>query len=130
MNAAHIIGNLTHDPQLRTVNTQNGQQSVCDLDVAVNRTVRGKKITDYFRATCWGKQAENACKYLSRGRKVAISGPVTARPYMGNDGKPRASLEITPDELEYLGGRNDAGGAPSEDDGFVPVDDEELPWNG
>lgn len=127
MNAAHIIGNLTHDPQLRTVNTQNGQQSVCDLDVAVNRTVRGKKITDYFRATCWGKQAENACKYLSRGRKVAISGPVTARPYMGNDGKPKASLEIAPDELEYLGGRNDAGGAPPEDN-FVPVDDEELPW--
>ena len=127
MNAAHIIGNLTHDPQLRMVNTQNGQQSVCDLDVAVNRTVRGKKITDYFRATCWGKQAENACKYLSRGRKVAISGPVTARPYMGNDGKPRASLEITPDELEYLGGRSDASGAPPDDD-FVPVDDEELPW--
>lgn len=127
MNALHIIGNLTKDPELRTANTRNGEMTVCDLDIAVNRVVKGRKITDYFRATCWGKQAENAAKYLTRGRKVAVSGPVSARPYMGNDGKPRASLEIQPDELEYLGGRNEAGGAPP-DDGFVPVDDEELPW--
>ncbi len=133
MNALHIIGNLTKDPELRTANTRNGEMTVCDLDIAVNRVVKGRKITDYFRATCWGKQAENAAKYLTRGRKVAVSGPVSARPYMGNDGKPKASLEIVPNELEYLGGSRpdsteEAPPAP-ENDGFIPVyDEEELPF--
>lgn len=131
MNETHIIGNLTADPRLRTVSTANGEQKVCDFTVAVNRVAHGKTYTDFFRVTCWSRQAENAAKYLKKGRKVAVTGPVTARAYEGNDGKPRASLEIPAEKIEYLGGKpgtENAGDQQATDDGFVSADDEELPF--
>ena len=135
MNTLTIIGNLTADPTIRTVNGANGQSTVCNLTVAVNRYKRGQKVTDFFRITLWNQQAENAMKYLSKGRQVAVTGPVTARPYMGDDGKARCSLEIQDvEKLEYLGGKpdNTAQAAPGayQDDGYMPVGDEDLPWNG
>lgn len=132
MNDLTIIGNLTNNPSSRIVNTQSGQQTVCDFTVAVNRVVRGQKITDYFRVSCWNKQAENAMKYLTKGSKVAVKGAVTARAYAGNDGTPRASLEVIPDKIEYLSAKQSTDGGqevpPAPEDGFIPVNDEELPF--
>lgn len=108
MNTLHIIGNLTADPEIRTVMGKNGENTVCNLNVAVNRYVNGQTTVEYFRATLWNKQAENAAKYLRKGRKVAISGPVEGRAYADRDGKPRYSLEIRDvREIEYLGGRQE-----------------------
>ena len=110
MNKTIIIGNLTGNPEGRIVNTSNGSRNVCNFTVAANRSVQGQKITDFFRVSCWGKRADNAMKYLSKGSKVAVTGPVTARAYLGNDGQPRASLEIqAPEEIEYLGIKRDNG---------------------
>ncbi len=132
MNTLHIIGNLTANPKSRVVNTANGTSTVCDFTVATNRYVKGKKVAEYFRVTLWERAADNAMKYLTKGRKVAVTGPVEGRPYMGNDGKPRVSMEIRQvKEIEYLSSRAEDEGdqeAPPPDDGFVPVDDEELPF--
>jgi len=132
MNRLTIIGNLTHNPESRVANTQNGAKTVCNFTVAVNRVVRGQKITEYFRVSCWEKQADNAMKYLAKGRKVAVTGPVTGRAYMGSDGQPKASLEIQrPEEIEYLSGRPEGGQeaeAAPPDDGYMPVDDGEIPF--
>lgn len=69
-------------------------------------------------------------KYLAKGLKVAVTGPVTGRAYMGSDGQPKASLEIQrPEEIEYLSGRPEGGQeaeAAPPDDSFVPVDDAEI----
>ena len=93
--------------------------------------MKGKKVAEYFRVTLWERAADNAMKYLTKGRKVAVTGPVEGRPYMGNDGQPRVSMEIRQvKEIEYLSSRAEDEGdqeAPP-DDGFVPVDDEELPF--
>lgn len=132
MNTLHIIGNLTANPKSRVVNTANGTSTVCDFTVATNRYVKGKKVAEYFRVTLWERAAENAMKYLTKGRKVAVTGPVEGRTYMGNDGQPRVSMEIRQvKEIEYLSSRAEDEGdqeAPPPDDGFVPVDDEELPF--
>lgn len=132
MNRLTIIGNLTHNPESRVVDTQNGAKTVCNFTVAVNRVVRGQKITEYFRVSCWEKQADNAMKYLAKGRKVAVTGPITGRAYMGSDGQPKVSLEIQrPEEIEYLSGRTDGGQeaeAVPPEDGFVPMDDAEIPF--
>lgn len=114
------------------VNTANGTSTVCDFTVATNRYVKGKKVAEYFRVTLWERAADNAMEYLTKGRKVAVTGPVEGRPYMGNDGQPRVSMEIRQvKEIEYLSSRAEDEGdqeAPPPDDGFVPVDDEELPF--
>jgi len=120
MNHLTIIGNLTANPQSRVINTSNGTATVCNFTVATNRHVRGQTKTTYFRVTCWHKQAENAMKYLTKGRKVSVFGPVEASAYIAQDGSARAQLEIDAVEIEYLSGsRQDEGpqAPPPEDYG-------------
>lgn len=107
MNKLFIIGNLTSDPELRT--TPNGI-SVCTLNVAVNRRYtqsNGERQTDYFRVTAWRQLGELCARYLAKGRKISVIGEVSARAFMGNDGSPRASLELTADEIEFLTPRSE-----------------------
>ena len=97
MNKLTIIGNLTADPELRT--TQDGK-NVCWFTVAVNR--RNRDEADYFRVSAWEKLGENCQKFLIKGRKVCVIGPVTVRTYQANDGTTRASMEVTAQDVEFL----------------------------
>ena len=114
MNKLTIIGNLTRDPELRTTSTG---VNVCDFTVAVNRRQRRdaqnnqQPEADFFRITAWRELGENCSKYLAKGRKVCVIGPVSVRTYTGNDGVTRASLEVTADEVEFLTPRSDGNGA-------------------
>ena len=70
--------------------------------------------------------------FRSKGRQVAVTGPVTARAYIGNDGNPHCSMEIQDvKELEYLGGKPEgtAQSAPGgyQDEDYSYCGDEELP---
>ena len=146
MNKLTIIGNLTRDPELRTTATG---VNVCDFTVAVNRRQRrdaqnnGQPEADFFRVTAWRERGELCAKYLAKGRKVCVIGPVSVRTFTGNDGTTRASLEVIADEVEFLSSRNDgeaAGGysapvaapeAPSAEPqaaGFTAVETDELPF--
>ena len=110
MNKVFIVGNLTRDPELRS--TRDGI-SVCSFTVAVNRRVRnaeaGQPEADFFRVTARRALGENCSKYLSKGRKVAVTGSVSVSTYTGNDGNTRASLEVTADDVEFLSPRSEAG---------------------
>ena len=101
MNKLTIIGNLTKDPELRT--TTSGK-TVCDFTVAVNRRFKqeGQPEADFFRVSVWNERGENCAKYLAKGRKVCVRGPVSVRTYTGNDGTVRASLEVTADDVEFV----------------------------
>jgi single-strand DNA-binding protein len=140
MNRLTIIGNLTNDPELRT--TPSGD-SVCSFGVAVNR--RGRRDaqgnqaeqTDFFRVSVWRQQGENCAKYLAKGRKVAVTGPVSVSTYQAQDGTTRATLELTADDVEFLTPRNEqpetnmpnaVGTQPQFEGGFVEVDSDDLPF--
>lgn len=144
MNKAFIIGNLTRDPELRT--TPSGVP-VCSFTVAVNRRNKGAEAgqqeADFFRVNVWREMGENCAKYLAKGRKVSVVGPVSVNTYQGNDGQMRAQLEITANEVEFLSPRGEANAAPAsapaqatynappapqQSGGFVQVDDDELPF--
>lgn len=138
MNKAIIIGNLTGNPESRVVSAGGRQAAVCSFTVAVNRSVKGKKITDYFRVSCWDNKAENAMKYLAKGSKVYVSGPVSAHAYTARNGAAQASLEIFAEEIEYLSSRQAAGAPPAPempppapDGGFMHIPDDidkEIPF--
>ena len=107
-----IVGNLTRDPELHT--TQAGQ-NVCDFTVAVNRrrtNNNGQPEADFFRVSAWNQLGENCQRYLAKGRKVLVIGPVSARTYQANDGTTRVSQEVMATEVEFLSPRQDeqAGG--------------------
>lgn len=99
MNSLTIIGNVTRTPE--TAATPSGKR-VCNFSVAVNRRSGGQDTVDFFRVTAWEQLVDNCARYLDKGRKVAVRGPVSARAYIANDGTARSSLEITAQEVEFL----------------------------
>ena len=101
MNKLTIIGNLTRDPETRT--TESGH-TVCSFTVAVNRRTKSDHPeADYFRVSAWDKLGENCQRYLLKGKKAAVVGPVSVSSYEAKDGSgPRFNLEVRADDVEFL----------------------------
>ena len=150
MDRAEIIGNLTRDPELRT--TQTGI-NVCSFTVAVNkpqtraqREAGQQPQAKFYRVSAWRELGENCAKYLAKGRKVYVEGRIDVSAYDGNDGKPRGSLELTADQVEFLTAKGDSDSTQSAtpaaqsatspssgssgSSGFTPVEveEDELPF--
>lgn len=131
MNKLTIIGNLTKDPESRTLDSG---KTVCSFTVAVNRRQKdkdGNNIADFFRVDAWEKTGEACQKYLAKGRKVAVTGPVSCRAYQAQDGTARASMDLHADEVEFLSPRDSGQTAPAaQTGGMTPVEvpDGELPF--
>ncbi|MYD92026.1 MAG: single-stranded DNA-binding protein [Caldilineaceae bacterium SB0662_bin_9] len=88
---------------------------VCSFNVAVNNVYNdrsGERRTDttWFRVSVFGRQAEPCGRYLSRGRQVLVTGRVKSNAFMGQDGQPRASLDVRANTVQFLGGRDDQAG--------------------
>jgi single-strand DNA-binding protein len=143
LNRITIIGNITKDPDSRQ--TQSGI-TCTTFTVAVNRRNRsqnaaeGQPEADFFRVTAWRGLGDTCAKYLAKGRKVAVVGPVSLNTFTGIDGANHATLEVTADDVEFLSSRSDASSqaaaapdaapagekkAPSK---YVEAEDEDLPF--
>jgi single-strand DNA-binding protein len=124
LNVVVITGNLTRDPELRSLPSGN---SVCKLRVAVNsrrKDQSGEWVDkpNYFDVTVWGAQGENCATYLSKGRPVAIEGRLDWREWEAQDGSKRQSVEIIANSVQFLGSR-DGGGNQSGGNGITPKSD-------
>ncbi len=113
INRVVLTGNLTRDPELRST---AGGTSICSLRIATNTRRKDPQTGDwvdkanYLSVTVFGAQGENCARFLSKGRPVAIDGRLEWREWQGNDGVKRESVEIFADSVQFLGGRDDAGG--------------------
>jgi single-strand DNA-binding protein len=113
INRVIITGNLTRDPELRSLSSGN---SVCSLRVACNGRRRNPSTQEwedqpnYFDVTVWGAQGENCSRYLSKGRPIAVDGRLQWREWTDKEGQKRQSVDIVADSVQFLGGRDDAGG--------------------
>lgn len=122
-----IIGNVGRDADTRF--TSSGVQ-VTDFSVAVttryNSGDEQREKTKWYRVTAWRGLAETCAKYVKKGMSVMVSGTVQASAYMGQDGKPRASLDLTAREVQFLSRANDGNGG----DAYAPPpqDDEAIPF--
>ena len=116
MNKLVIIGNLTHDPELRS--TKDGV-SVCSFTVAVNKAQtqaqkqKGERPeAEFFNVTAWRERGEICAKFLEKGKKVCVIGKVSLRTWE-TDTKHGASLEVLAEEVEFLSPRvSDSAPAP------------------
>ncbi len=84
-----LIGNLTHDPELRY--TPSGI-AVVNLRMAVNRKYKDKagelkEEVCYITVSAWDKQAEVCNQYLKKGRPVLIEGRLQLHSWEGTDGQ-------------------------------------------
>ena len=105
-NKVIVVGNLGRDPELRY--TPQGT-AVCSFSLATSEKRRDKagefqEITTWFRVTTWGKQAETASKYLTKGRPVYIEGRLRIEEWTDRDGKNRYTLEVNATDLNFIGG--------------------------
>ena len=116
INRVIITGNLTADPELRSLSSGT---SVCKLRVACNTRKKdgatGEWVDkpNYFDVTVWGAQGENAARYLSKGRPVAIDGRLEWREWEADGGGKRQAIDIIADSVQFLGSRDDNGGGNS-----------------
>jgi single-strand DNA-binding protein len=111
-----LVGNLGRDPELRY--TPQGTP-VCSFTVATNekrkdRAGEAQDFTTWFRITLWGRQAETASQYLTKGRPVYIEGRLRLEEWTDRDGKQRYTLEVHATDMQFIGGgRADEASAPS-----------------
>lgn len=104
-NKITIVGNLGKDPELRYTPQGN---AVCNISVATNEKRRDKTgdmqdVTTWFRITLWGKQAETASKFLTKGSPIYIEGRLKVEEWADRDGKNRYTLEVQATDMQFLG---------------------------
>lgn len=105
-NKVILVGNLGRDPELRY--TPQGTP-VCSFTLATNekrkdRAGEMQDSTTWFRVTLWGRQAETASQYLTKGRPVYIEGRLRLEEWTDRDGKQRYTLEVHATDMQFIGG--------------------------
>jgi len=124
INRVVLTGNLTADPELRSLPSGT---SVCSLRIACNTRRKdgasGEWVDkpNYFNVTVWGAQGENAARYLSKGRPVAIDGRLEWREWEAQDGTKRQATDIIADSVQFLGSRDAADGGGFAGNGAPPT---------
>jgi single-strand DNA-binding protein len=122
LNKVMLIGNLTRDPELRY--TPKGT-AVTDISLAINRVWTNEQNarqeeTIFVEVTLWGRQAELAQQYLSKGRSAYIEGRLQMDTWDDKEtGKKRSKLKVIGENLQFLpdgkggSGAANGGSAPS-----------------
>jgi len=105
-NKITLVGNLGRDPELRY--TPQGTP-VCSFTVATNEKRKDKAgeaqdHTTWFRVTLWGRQAETASQYLTKGRPIYVEGRLRLEEWTDRDGKQRYTLEVHATDMQFIGG--------------------------
>ena len=112
LNKVMLVGRLTRDPEIR--NTTSGQ-SVATLSLATNRFWKDKSgqrqdKTEFHNIVLWGRLAEIAGQYLTKGQEAFIEGRMETRKYTAKDGSEKRITEVIAENMQ-LGSR--AQGAPT-----------------
>ena len=103
LNAALLMGRLTHDPELRATPNNN---HVCSFSIAVERDIKGpngEKGTDFLDIVTWGKTAEAVSRYFTKGRMIAVKGRIQTRSYEDKQGNKRKAVEVVAESVWFCG---------------------------
>lgn len=108
VNKCILVGNIGRIPEVRY--TQSGK-AVCTLGLAINeRRKEGdewKDVVEWVNVVLWGKDAENAAKYLEKGRQVYVEGRMATRKYKDKNDVEKTSTEVIAFQCLYLGSKKD-----------------------
>ena len=135
MNKFIGMGRLTADPEIR--NAQSGTV-VARYTLAVNRKYKreGEPEADFVPCVAFGKSAEFAEKYLSKGMQILVVGRLQISNYTDKDGNKRFKTDIIIDEQFFTGSKKssntDIQQSTEAKEGFYPIsesmDDDDLPF--
>lgn len=132
-NRAIVLGNLTRDPEMKTLPSG---QSVTNFSIATNRIYSDKtgakqQTTEFHNIVAFGKLADIAGRYLSRGKMVLVEGRLQTRSWQAQDGSKRYRTEIIAENMQLgpkSGSESFGGGAPARQEASQNAPDiEEIP---
>lgn len=134
INKAFIFGNLTRDPELKSLPSGS---KVCSFGIATNRTWKDqsgarKEATDFHNVVVFGRQAETTAQYLHKGSSAFIEGRLQTRSWDGADGKKNYRTEIIAERVQFgpkgsgSGGGDGYGGSEKKGDAPKTPAKEEL----
>ena len=113
VNKVILVGNLGADPETRSTNSGS---TVANLRIATTERQKNRESgdwedhTEWHRVVCFGKTADNAARFLSKGRQVYIEGRIRTQKWQDRDGRDRWTTEVIANDVKFLGGRGDGGG--------------------
>ncbi|MCU0441634.1 MAG: single-stranded DNA-binding protein [Bacteroidia bacterium] len=104
-NNVRLIGHLGQNPDVKEL---NGGKKMAKFSLATSESYRddkGDRIseTQWHNLIAWGKTAEIASKFLSKGREVAIEGKLSSRSYTDKEGNKRYTTEVVVNEILLIG---------------------------
>ncbi len=103
LNKAIIIGNLTRDPELKSL--PSGMR-VASLSMATNRVWKDQngvkqESADYHNVVVFGRQAETVAQYMKKGSSICVEGRMQTRSWEGQDGKKQYRTEVVADRVQF-----------------------------
>jgi len=110
LNKVHLIGNLTRDPELKF--TPKGT-AVAEMGLAINRVWKDdnnqkQEETTFVDVTLWGRTAELAGQYLSKGSSCYVEGRLTMDSWEDKvTGQKRSKLKVVGENIQFLGAKGD-----------------------
>ena len=113
VNKVILIGNLGRDPETRY--TADGA-AITNITIATSDRWKDKasgemkESTEWHRVAFFGRLAEIAGEYLTKGKTVYIEGRLQTRKWQDRDGKDRYTTEIVGEKMQMLSGKGDGGG--------------------
>ena len=128
LNRVILLGRLGRDPEVRYA--QSGT-TVATLNLATDeRRPDGnggwKNETEWHRVVLFGKQADLAKQYLTKGREVLIEGSLRTRQWQDKEGQKRFTTEVVCQNMRFVGGRGGAPGAGAPGGGGMERGGEEM----
>lgn len=118
LNRVMLIGNLGKDPEVRY--TSSGT-AVASFSIATSERIKNKdgeyeEKTEWHNIVLWGKQAEFAKNYLTKGRTVFVEGRLQTRKWQDRDGRDRWSTEVIGERIQPVGPKGETGGRSGRQD--------------
>ena len=130
MNNTNLIGRITKDLDLK----YHGEKAFVSFTLAVDNysTKNGERNADFIPVKAWGKQAENLCKYCTKGSKIAVSGRLQSGSY-DKDGQKIFTLDVIATGIEFLSQKavsdNNVNAQDYTDTSFENgIDDSDMPF--
>lgn len=118
LNRALLIGNVGNDPEIRTLNNEQGKVASFRLATTERYKDRNgdvKENTEWHQIVAWGKMADIVEKFVKKGSQLYVEGKITTRKWTDKDGNDRFTTEIRADGIQLLGKREEAKPAPAEE---------------
>ena len=106
LNKVFLIGNTGNDPEIRTINNEQGKVASFRLATTERYKDRNgdvKENTEWHQIVAWGKMADIVEKFVKKGSQLYVEGKITTRKWTDKDGNDRFTTEIRAEGIQLLG---------------------------